>query len=91
MQETKIDQAARQIKRILTFICSNSNPYLYGIQLFDKDDNEILKTAFNCDNKPSKEIILAENERIIGIRSRKYSSDYPAGHYDFQFVIGKME
>ncbi len=91
MKEAKIDQLEIQIKRILTFHYSNSDPYLFGIQLFDKDGYEILKTAPNCDNKPSYEIILADNERIIGIRSRKHSSDRPAVHYDFQFVIGKME
>jgi hypothetical protein len=90
MQEIKINPVGRQIKRILTFYFTNDDPFLSGIYLFDKDGNEILKTPYDCRNRPSQETILAENERIVGFRSRKYK-EQPAAHYDFQFVIGKIE
>jgi hypothetical protein len=34
---------------------------------------------------------LESNERIIGIKSRKSYDELSALHYDFQFVVGKLE
>ncbi len=36
-----------------------------------------------------KEVLLEENERIVGVRS-KYHSDY-AIHCDLQFMIAKLD
>ncbi len=44
--------------------------HLLGIQLFDRDGNKLLETlnAFNSIN--SHEVILEDNERIIGLKSK---------------------
>ena len=79
----KIEPVGRQIKRILIFYGTGNHSLLFGIHLFDKDGNEILKTAYDCSGKPSNERILADSERIVGIKSRKHSDAEPAAHYDF--------
>ena len=72
----------------------NSDAYLRGIQLFDKNDTMIYesewKSAFTSTSYTSHETVLAEGERIVGFKSRKASDTY-AYHYDFQFIIGRME
>ncbi len=40
-------------------------------------------------NDKMKEVLLEENERIVGVRS-KYLKDY-ACHYDLQFMIAKLD
>ena len=67
---------------------------LMGIQFFDKKGTKTYesawKTAFTNTSFTSHETVLAEGERIAGFKSRK-QSDTHALHYDFQFIIGRME
>ena len=83
MQERKIKPADRVVKRIVIYY-DESNAYLWGFQLFDKNNKKSLETASkyfkNCSNK---ECILQDDERIIGFKSRKKSEGESAWHYDF--------
>lgn len=55
-----------------------------GLQIFDRESKKILETLdISAFNFKYKEITLAENERIVGFKSRKYSDDRSARHYDF--------
>ena len=53
-----------------------------GVELFDKDNNKLLSSLYSS-GYTAHETILADNERIVGFKSRKYSSGCPAAHYDF--------
>ncbi len=69
-----------------------------GFELFDKQDKCLLSAISHRGNQPPREILLAEGERILGVKSRLC---YPVGksshktngayHYDLQFIIGKFE
>ena len=65
-----------------------------GIQFFDKNGTKTYesayKAAFTETSYTSHETVLAEGERIVGLKSRKVDNTY-ARHYDFQFIIGRME
>lgn len=62
---------------------------LCGFQLFDREGTMILETPPSYFNgMKCKETLLAENERIVGFRSRQTSGVMAAWHLDFQFVIG---
>ena len=66
--------------------------FLYGVQLFDRDGNKLLETLFPIKSHwKSHEVILEDDERIIGFKSKQSRSDLDAWHKNFQFVIGKME
>ena len=61
------------------------------MQLFDRDGNKLLETLYRFNSYKSHEVILEDDERIIGFKSKQYRSDLDALHSNFQFVIGKME
>ncbi len=62
------------------------------MQLFDRDGNKVLETLWQgCKSYKSHEVILEDDERIIGFKSKQDSPDFDAWHKNFQFVIGKME
>ena len=65
---------------------------LSGIELLDKEKRSIMKVGWW---EPSGEhtthlVELEEGERIVGYRSGRKGETY-ARHYDFQFIIGRLE
>ena len=63
---------------------------LYGLRLLDKDNNQMLSLGTIGGNK--KEILLEENERILGIKSiSRAPNGYPGAHGDLQFMIYKLD
>ena len=75
--------AGRAIKRVVVWY-RQEDARLAGLRLFDKDNTMLLEALGNGFNAHSqKEWVLQDGERIIGFKSRKYSADYTAGHYDF--------
>lgn len=85
-----IQPPSAKVKRICIWY-NEGNGYLDGLQFFDANGNLLLKTLFNFEKFKKKEIILQDDERIIGYVSRKDSEANPCFHYDFQFVIGKHD
>ncbi len=62
------------------------------MQLFDRDGNKLLETRNSLEFCEEHEVILEDNERIIGFKSKQYSPCFiDACHNNFQFVIGKKE
>ncbi len=61
------------------------------MQLFDRDGNKLLETLWSFYGCESHEVILEDNERIIGFKSKQADPVSDAWHSNFQFVIGKME
>ena len=63
---------------------------LYGLKLFDKNNNQMLSVGHYGVNK--KEILLEENERILGIKSiSRVPNGHPGAHGDLQFMIYKLD
>ena len=87
----KVPIQKNEIKKI---VLRASGDHLMGIQFFDKNGTKtyesVWKTAFTNTGYTSHETVLAEGERIVGFKSRKVN-DTSAYHYDFQFIIGRME
>jgi hypothetical protein len=78
------------VKRIVIWHDKGS-VYLRGVQLFDRDGNKLLETLNAFSSYTRHEVILEDNERIIGFKSKQYASNCEAWHCNLQFVIGKME
>ncbi len=78
------------MKRIVVWH-DDGGSYLYGVQLFDRDGNKLLETLSDFSYATPLELILEENERIIGFKSKQHGTSWDAWHECFQFVIGKME
>jgi hypothetical protein len=62
--------------------------YPFGYKFYNKAGDELLSMG-TCDGK-SKDTILEEGERVVGMKSRLYSNSDPY-HCDVQFVIGWLE
>lgn len=64
---------------------------LHGIELFDANDKCLCAAGFFGNQKAhTRDYLLDENERIIGIFSRiEQRYETQAIHRDFQFLIGK--
>ena len=75
------------ISRILVFYHSSDREYLRGLQFFDRKGILIFeseaKNPFRNKAYLSKEIVLMEGERIVGIKSRKEAEFGSACHFDF--------
>jgi hypothetical protein len=61
---------------------------LFGLMFFDKAGNCILQ-AGDCTNKTVEEIVLEDDERVVGVVSR-LNRGFPAYHQDVQFKIHKV-
>ncbi len=60
-----------------------SNSMLFAFELFSKDGASLLKTGYaSLEGCKTKETILEDDERIIGVKGRKYS-DTISAFYDF--------
>ena len=59
--------AGKKIKRAVIY---NDGDYIDGFEFFDKNNNLLLKVG-DCSNK-DKEIILEDDERIIGFKAKLY-------------------
>lgn len=59
-------------------VIHHSNENLFGIQLYDKDNNLLFQSQkeSNCKNRSTKETILGESERIIGFKSSDWCENY---------------
>ena len=66
-------------KIIIWWIKNNQN--LYAIQFLDKDEVCVLKAGFFHSSYQRKELILAEDERVLGIISRQ-NNPVNAQHLD---------
>ncbi len=62
------EDAGKKIKRVVIY--NNSNCYIDGFEFFDKNNNLLLKLGY-CVTK-DKEIILEDDERIIGFKAKLY-------------------
>jgi hypothetical protein len=61
---------------------------LVGFTLFDKEEKVVFSTKHVEKTKePFYEVVLAENERIIGVKAKCWHGC--AYYFDFQFVIGR--
>ncbi len=43
---------------------------MVGVQLFDRDRNKLLETLYSLSGWKSHEVILEDDERIIGFKSK---------------------
>ena len=61
--------AGKKIKRAVIY---NGGNYIDGFEFFDKNNNLLFKVG-GCSTK-DKEIILEDDERIIGFKAKLYGS-----------------
>ncbi len=62
---------------------------LQGLKFFDEKDNFIFEIGKQDERFLVKEVLLQENERIVGFESTKWRDGY-AGHFNLQFVIAAL-
>lgn len=71
LNQVSLKPPGREVKRIVIFCESDSR--FAGFQLFDKDGLKLYEPSYSYSvgsDFNSKEIILKEGERIIGVKSR---------------------
>jgi hypothetical protein len=56
---------------------------LFGVHLFDKDGKKVLETLGDITGKSSHEVIIEDNERIVGFRSKQGKGLAAAAHECF--------
>jgi hypothetical protein len=62
---------------------------LFGIEFFDKDDNLILSAGTHDEDDLSKEVVLEDGERLIGVNTRLFRVERLSPQMeDFRFIIG---
>jgi hypothetical protein len=59
------------------------------LKFFDKKDILIFEIGKQDENYLVNEVLLQENERIVGFESTKWGED-EAAHCDFQFMIATL-
>ncbi len=72
----------KPIRKVQMVVYNNSDFCLQGLKFFDKKDNLIFEIGKQDVRYLVKEVLLQENERIVGFESRKWG-DGCAIHYDF--------
>lgn len=70
LNELRIEPVGIQIRKVIIWY-RESDGLLFGVSLFDSSGSKILETKRSFNEFKSQETILEENERIIGIKSRK--------------------
>ena len=85
--EVRINPADGIVKRVVMFTKAG-NKLLWRIEFYDKTNQMILKAGFDGGDI-SKEFVLEDDERIIGLKPKLYRT-HQAAHYDPVFVIGKL-
>lgn len=74
----------------IVFYWAMSQNGIQGCRFYDKNQNILLEFGSNFDEK-SYEIALADEERVIGVKSRLLDKKKRTRHLDFQFIIGRMQ
>jgi hypothetical protein len=75
------------IRKVQMRFYENSDFNLQGLRFFDEKDALIFEIGKHESNR-MQEVLLAEDERIIGFISRGSGSG--AFHFDFQLMIAKL-
>ena len=76
----------KPIRKVQMVVYNSSNFYLQGLKFFDEKDNLIFEIGKQHESYLVKEVLLQENERIVGFESKK-RWDGLATHHDLQFMI----
>jgi hypothetical protein len=79
--------ADRKIRKVLMAVNNDKYLALQGLKFFDKKDNLIFEIEKKDNRHLVKEVLLQENEKIVGFESKDGSF---ARHYDLQFVIATL-
>lgn len=83
--EVRINPVGAVVKRIVM----RGNYEFAGCQFFDRNGVKILEAGYMT--AESKEFILEDDERLIGVSSKLQALQYSPRHNDLVFVIGKLE
>jgi hypothetical protein len=89
LQDVLIPDAVKSVRKI-TIWYQASNGFMVSIMLLDKDGVKLCEFGWAEASRkahPSKELLLEEGERIVGIKCR---SGTDACQHDLQFVIGRL-
>lgn len=78
------------VKRI-SILFGRENEKVYGFRFFDIMNNCLCATPNPKDKHCIQDYILADDERIVGVKSRRLKADNAALQQDLQFVIAKPQ
>mgnify|MGYP006973773610 CR=1 FL=1 len=77
----------KPIRKVQMAVAATAAFSLQGLKFFDEKDNLIFEIGKKDHRHLVKEVLLQENERIVGFESKDGSF---ARHYDLQFVIATL-
>lgn len=83
--EVRIHPVGAIVKRVVM----RGNYEFAGCQFFDKNGTKILEAGYMT--AETKEFVLEDDERLIGVSSKLQPSQYSPRHNDLVFIIGKLE
>ncbi len=84
---TKHTLPDKPIRKVQMAVTNSIYFCLQGLKFFDEKDNLILKIGKRHESYLVKEVLLQENERIVGFESKNGGD---ARHLDFQFMIATL-
>ena len=87
---TKHTLPDKPIRKVQMMVINNSNDFpLQGLKFFDEKNVLIYEIGKHDKSYLVKEVLLKEDERIVGFWSTKYFHGY-AGHCDLQLMIATL-
>ncbi len=87
---TKHTLPDKSIRKVQMAVFNDRDFCLQGLKFFDDKDNLIFEIGKQDKSYLVKEVLLQDDERIVGFESIKGSDGY-ARHYDLQFVIATLD
>lgn len=85
--EVTIAPVGAAVKKVVIY--AHNSTYIRGIQFYDSNKACLLEAGV-CEGK-TKEIILEDNERLIGVKARQYGFRENTCLSDFKFLTGKQK
>ncbi len=82
------------IRRIDIQYFAEGNNLLYGLRLCDKDDNTLTQCGpwqAPSDYYITHTMLIEENERLVGVRSKTWKKGGLGAHYDIEFLVYKYK
>lgn len=81
LHDLDFKEKAASVRKISLYYNENDG-MLFGIQLFDEQNNQVMRTNYKFEDKKRVEYTLEKGERIIGFTASSYSQSH-AAYYDF--------
>ena len=85
-KENKIPQD-KQLKKVVIYY---NNDFIRRFEFFDKDGNSFFEAGYKGGNFAKLEVVLEDDECLMGIQAQEYRDDWPSSYANMQLMIRKI-